>query len=183
MKTLLFTAGIAGLLGIGILMADIKTDYDHAADFAAYKTYSWIKADAGDSLWSDRIRRAVDQQLSAKGMTMVQAGGDMGVTAMGRTTERQTYTTFYDGLGGGWFWRGFGGETMATTSVQETPVGTLNVDLFDSRTKKLIWRGTSTKTLSEHPDKNTRKLDDAVADMFKKYPPRGETSSSSQSSR
>jgi len=173
MKTFFFSAIVASL-GIGFLLADVHTDYDHSADFRSFRTYSWIKVDAGNSLWTERIRQAVDQQMMAKGLTQQQSGGDIAVAAMGRTTERQTYNTFYDGLGGGWFWRGFDPEGMATTSVQETPVGTLSVDMFNPTTKKLIWRATSTKTLSENSDKNTKKLDDAVADMFKKFPPKGE---------
>ena len=44
------------------------------------------------------------------------------------------------GFGGGWFWRGFG-DGMAVTDVENIPIGTLVVDIFDSPTKKLIWRG------------------------------------------
>jgi Protein of unknown function (DUF3300) len=33
----------------------VTTDYDHSANFSQYKTYSWIKVQAGDSLWADRI--------------------------------------------------------------------------------------------------------------------------------
>lgn len=175
MKTFLFTSGMVALLGFGVLMADVKTDYDHAADFRSYRTYSWIKVDAGNSLWSDRIRQAVDRQLAARGLARQASGGDMAVAAIGRTTEQQSYTTFYDGIGGGWFWRGFGGDGFATTSVQETPIGTVAVDLFDSKSKKLIWRGTSDKTLSKDAEKNTKKLDDAIADMFRRFPPRGES--------
>jgi len=175
MKYFLFSIASVAILGIGILTASVKTDYSHAADFQTYKTFSWIKVDAGDSLWTGRIKRAVEQQLSAKGLTMQPEGGDLGVAAMGRTKEEQNYTTFYDGIGGGWFWRGFGGDTMATTSVQETPVGTLSIDLFDGKTKKLVWRGTSTETLTKNADKNTKKLDDAVRDMFKKFPSRSES--------
>jgi len=176
MKTFLFTTGAIAVLGFGILMAEVKTDYDHSADFAAYHTFSWLKADASNPLWTDRIKRAVGQQLSAKGWTEQPSGGDVSVAAMGRTRQEQTYNTFYDGLGGGWGWRRFGGMGMgeATTTVEDTPVGSLNVDLFDSRTKKLIWRGTSTQTLSGKPEKNTEKLDKAVADMFRKFPPKGE---------
>jgi hypothetical protein len=175
MKTFFIASGIVGVLGLTALLADIKTDYDHAADFKNFRTYSWIKVDAGDSLWSDRIRQAVDRQMSAKGLTRRESGGDLAVAAIGRTREEQTYTTFYDGLGGGWFWRGFGGQGMATTSVQETPVGTLTVDMFNGATRKLVWRGTSSKTLSKDAEKNTKKLDDAVADMFKRFPPKGES--------
>jgi hypothetical protein len=176
MKTFLFTTGAIAVLGFGILMAEVKTDYDHSADFAAYHTFSWLKVDASNPLWTDRIKQAVGQQLSAKGWTEQPSGGDVSVAAMGRTRQEQTYNTFYDGLGGGWGWRRFGGMGMgeATTTVEDTPVGSLNVDLFDSRTKKLIWRGTASQTLSSKPEKNTEKLDKAVADMFKKFPPKGE---------
>jgi hypothetical protein len=177
MKKGLLTAGALAIVGIGMLMADVKTDYDHKADFGSYKTYSWLKVDAGDSLWADRIKSAVDEQLSAKGWTNQASGGSVGITGMGRVTEEQTYTTFYDGLGGGWGWRRFGGIGMetATTNVEETPVGTLTIDMFDASTKKLIWRGTATATLSSKPDKNDKKLEKGVADMFKKFPPKGES--------
>ncbi len=176
MKTFLYTTGAVALFGLSVLMAEVKTDYDHHADFGAYKTYSWLKVDASNSLWSDRIREAVDRQIAAKGWTLAPSGGDVSVAAIGRTREEQTYNTFYNGLGGGWGWRRFGGGLGETeTTVQETPVGTLTVDMFDSQTKKLIWRGTATDTLSNKPEKNTKKLDNSIADMFKKFPPKGES--------
>jgi len=46
------------------------------------------------------------------------------------------------------------------------------VDLFDSHTKQLIWRGVATETLSEKPDKDTKKLNKAVEKLFKDFPPR-----------
>jgi hypothetical protein len=97
----------------------------------------------------------------------VESGGDVAVTGFGSTKEQPTLNTFYDGLGG-WRWGGFG-ET--TTTVSNTPVGTLVVDMFDARTKHLIWRGMSTEALSGKPEKNENKLEDAVKDMFKKFPP------------
>ena len=175
MKPILFTTAGVALLGFGLLTAAVKTDYDHGADFAHYKTYSWLRVDAADSLWTDRIKQAVDQQLSEKNLTRVDAGGDISITAMGRVRQQQTYETFYNGLGGGWRWRGFGGLGETSTAVEETPVGSLAVDMFDASTKKLVWRGTATDTLSNKPDKDTKKLDNEVANMFKKFPPKGES--------
>ncbi len=154
-------------------MADVKTDYDHHADFGRYHTYSWIKVDAQDSLWADRIKQDIDGQLQAKGWTLSPSGGDVDVAAYGSTKNQRSTETFYDGLGGGWGWRGWGmgGEGIATTTVQNTPVGTLNVDLFDGQTKKLIWRGSASDTLSSKAEKNDKKLESAVTDMFKKFPP------------
>ena len=158
------------LLGALIALAkEVVTDYDHAADFAQYHTYSWIHVKASDPLWADRITRAVDAQLVAKGWSKVDVGGDAGVTAFGASRQQPTLTTFYDSFGGGWFWRGFGG--IATTTVEETPVGTLVVDIFDEHNMKLIWRGVARDALSGKPDKDEKKLEKIVADMFKHFPP------------
>jgi hypothetical protein len=55
---------------------------------------------------------------------------------------------------------------MATTTVENTPVGTLHVDIFDGQTKKVIWHGTSTDTLSGKPEKNEEKLTKEVAETI-----------------
>lgn len=160
------------LIGVcALLMAEVKTDYDRSANFGRYHTYTLAKVQAGNELWQDRISRAVDNTLQARGWQKVPSGGDATVTAFGATKNEQTLQTFYDGFGGGWFWRGFGPET-ATTTVENTPVGTLTVDIFDTRSKHLIFRGTSSNTLSGDPEKNEKKLDNSVMDMFKHFPPK-----------
>ncbi len=63
------------------------------------------------------------------------------------------------------------GMGEATTTTEETPVGTLVVDIFDSQSKKLIFRAVDTKTLTGNPEKNADKLAKSVEDMFKKFPP------------
>ena len=58
-------------------------------------------ARGGEGLWADRISKDVDQQLASKGLAMQPSGGDVRVSALGRVAERQSYTTFHDGIGGG----------------------------------------------------------------------------------
>jgi Domain of unknown function (DUF4136) len=157
--------GAAALL----IAADVKTDYSHSADFGNYHTYSWLKVNAGDPLWVDRIQRAVDMELTAKGWSKVESGGDAAVSAFGATHNQQSLQTFYDGFGGGWRWGGFG--DVATTTTVNTPVGTLVVDIFDGKNKQLIWRGSSEGTLSDKPSKNEKKLESSVQSMFKHFPP------------
>lgn len=159
----------APLLIAAAAWASISTDYDHNANFANYKTYSWGKVQANNSLWDDRIKSAVDTQLAAKGLTQVPSGGDVVVNAMGKTHAEQTLNTFYDGFGGGWRWGGFGD---ATTTTDTYKVGTLVVDMFDASGKNLIWRASSSDTLSSNPDKNTKKLDSNVHKMFQHFPPK-----------
>src|ERR1700752_2297367 len=127
----------------------VKTDYDRSANFGQYKTYSWEHVKTKDPLDIDRIKSAVNAALAAKGWTQVDSGGDVSVVAMEITKNQQTLNTFYDGFGGGWRWGGFGD---ATTTTETYKVGTLVVDLFDAKAKNLIWRGSSSDTLSNNAD-------------------------------
>ena len=114
---------------------------------------------------------AVNAALTEKGLTPVESGGDIAIVAMEMTKNQQTLNTFYDGFGGGWGWRRFGGGFGdATTTTENYKVGTLVVDLFDANTKKLIWRGSSSDTLSDKSDKNIKELDKDVK-MFDHFPP------------
>jgi Domain of unknown function (DUF4136) len=166
MKHLFFWA----FLGLSFVFASVSTDYDHSVDFGRYKTYSWLRVEAGDSLWADRIMNDVDRQLAAKGWTRVPSGGDAVLAAFSSTQIQPTLRTFYDGFGGGWGWQGFA-DGIAITTVENTPIGTLVVDIFDSRTKKLIWRGTDAEALSHKPEKNEKKLEKEVEKIFKHFPP------------
>jgi hypothetical protein len=157
----------AGKLSAG----QVKTDYDHNADFGQYKTYSWEQVKTQDPLDVDRIKSSVNAALAAKGWTQVDSGGDVSVMAIEITRNHQTLNTYYDGFGGGWGWRGFGGMGEATTTTETYKVGTLVVDLFNAKTKELVWRGTSSDTLSNNSNKNIKNLDKGVEKMFKKFPP------------
>jgi Domain of unknown function (DUF4136) len=151
----------------------VKTDYDRNANFAQYKTYTWEQVKTKDQLDVDRIKSAVNATLTAKGWTQVASGGDVSIIALEITQNQQTLNTFYDGLGGGWGWRRFGGGGFgdATTTTETYQVGTLVVDLFDTKTKQLVWRGSSSDTLSTNSNKNIKNLDKGVEKMFKKFPP------------
>jgi hypothetical protein len=171
LRTIFACAGIALLCATATLAQEVKTDYDRSSNFAQYKTYSREKVHTQDPLWVDRIKQAVDAALTAKGLTPVESGGDLAVVAIETTQNQNTLNTFYDGFGGGWRWRGMGGTGDATTTVETYKVGTLVVDLFDAHSKKLIWRGSSSDTLSDKSDKNIKNLDKGVQKMFDHFPP------------
>jgi hypothetical protein len=54
------------LSSISVFAVDVKTDYDHKANFTQYKTYSWAKVETANPLWDERVKDAVDKALSAK---------------------------------------------------------------------------------------------------------------------
>lgn len=174
-----FISKIAASIGLTLALAaasfaqHVKTDYDRNANFAQYKTYSWEQVKTKDPLDVDRITNAVNAALATKGWTQVDSGGDVCIMAMEITHNQQTLNTFYDGFAGGWGWRRFagGGFGEATTTTETYKVGTVVVDLFDANTKQLIWRGSSSDTLSNNSDKNIKNLDKGVEKMFKNFPP------------
>jgi len=151
----------------------VETDFDHQANFSQYKTYSWQEIKPANSLWDARIQNAVDAQLAAKGWTKVDSGGDVAVVAMKSSKTQRTLQTFYNGFGGGWGWRRFGGGGFgdSTTTEQDYKVGTLVIDLYDAKTKQLIWRGSAQDTLSDKATQNEKNLNKGVAKMFKAFPP------------
>lgn len=164
-----FAAFLAVLLASAVALAqDVKTDYDHHANFSQYHTYSFAKVQTTDPLWQSRIEDAIDHALQAKGWQRVDNGADVAITAVGSAHDQREYQTFYDGLGG-WRWGGFG-ET--TTQAVNYPVGSLVVDLYDASNHQLIWRGVSSDTLTTNPQKNEKKLDKTVDKMFDHFPPK-----------
>ena len=171
---------LGSAVSVVCLFAKVATDYDHKANFGNYHTYSWVGVNVQEPLWKDRIESAVDAQLTGKGWQKVASGGDATVSAVGSTHNQQTLDTFYDGpggFGGGWGHRGWwggagmGGTGMVTMNVENTPVGTLHVDIFDGHSKNVIWHATMSDTLSSKPEKNEDKMQKAVEDAFKKFPP------------
>jgi hypothetical protein len=158
---------------------EIKTDYDRSADFARYKTFCWQKVETTNPLWIDRIKAAVNSALTAKGWTRTEPNSGCGVALVAIEIKRDhdTVNTFYDSFGGGgwggWGWRGFGadgfGESTSTTDTYQT--GTLIVDLFDAKSKNLVWRGSATDTLSDKSDKNIKTLNSSVHKLFERFPP------------
>lgn len=81
-----------------------------------------------------------------------QNDADVALSALVMTQDQHELNTFYNGMGGGWGYRGFGGMgTATTTSTYKT--GTFVLDMFDAKSKQLVWRGVGTDTVAGNPDK------------------------------
>jgi len=169
-NTVVSTLFSVSMLG-SVFAQQVKTDFDHQANFSQYKTYSWQEIKPANSLWDARIKNVVDAQLAAKGWIQVDSGGDVAIVAISTSHTERTLQTFYDGMGGGWRWRGFGGMGEATTTEQDYKEGTLLIDMYDAKTKQLVWRGSAEDTVSNKEENNEKNLNKGVAKMFKKFPP------------
>jgi hypothetical protein len=163
------------LLGAAAFAQDVKTDYDKDANFAGLKTFAVkVGTSWNNPLSEKRVVGEIEQTLTEKGWTKADsAKADALVVIHGATEKEKTLNTFYSGGYGGYGWRGWGGGGMgsATTTTSEYLVGTLVVDIFDAKSKQLVFRGTATDELSDKPEKNQKKLAKASDKMFKDFPP------------
>lgn len=172
---------VAGLLFIWSMSAsaqDIRYNFLQGTDFSKYKTYKWVQVPGvqyPNGIVDDQIKRAIDTQLSQKGLTKSEENPDLYVTyqvAINQEKEWNAYST--GGSMWGWGgWGGWGGMQTTTTTSRTINIGTLNCDLYDTQTKKQIWRGEASKTLGsgKDPQKVEKNLNKAMAKLFKKYPP------------
>lgn len=145
----------------------VSTDFDPKVSFATYKTFAWTTGDAAPNpLNETRIHDGVEAKLSAAGLKPATANPDLIVSTHASGQEKkELYST---GYGGPYRW----GGGMGTTTVQTYVVGMLVVDLYDAKTKQLVWRGTATDTMSDKPEKNVEKINKSIEKMFKAYPPK-----------
>ncbi len=181
------------LLGLLLSLAACETtqldrDFDSSRDFAAYRSWSWsqpafeyrpddprIKSD----LTEQRIREAVAQQLDQRGLRPAQgnARGDVTVRAYLIVDDRQDQitTNYGGGYWGGYWGEYWGGPAMAETRTVNYKVATLQVDLFDGKDGKLVWRGSGEqimRTSPPSPAEREQAIRETVQKVMSQYPPR-----------
>ena len=180
-RTALASAAVtAALSAMPTLHAQsVSTDYDHHAQFENYHTFSFAKVQTDNPLYQQRIREDITADLQSHGLQLVPSGGDLAITAIGGVHDKQQYNSFYSGLGPGFGYRGWGGwgggwggDGVTNTTVEEVPVGTLVVDLYDTNTHNLVFRGRATEDLHKNEEKNIALVQKSVDKMFDKFPPK-----------
>ncbi|PWB29775.1 DUF4136 domain-containing protein [Pseudomonas sp. SDI] len=161
---------------------NVTQDFDASRDFAAYRSWVWqepalqyrpddprIKSD----LTEQRIRQSIADQLDQRGLRPAQAGsrGDLKVQAYLIVENRQQQiTTNYGGAWGG-YW---GGPVYNETRSVDYKVATLQVDLFDGRDGKLVWRGSAEQIMNNYPPSPSERasaIQNTVTQLMANYPP------------
>jgi hypothetical protein len=168
-----------GLLGVAMAGASlvaqtVTIDYDHTVNFAKFKTYTWDKVHASDPDVESRITLALNRDMTGRYMSEVSKNGDVTITAVDATKDKQEFTDFYGALPDLTWQRTWGsaGFLDSQATLQDIPVNTLVIDMYDTKTHKLLWRGTVTEPQAKSEDKNDRTIDKAVTELISKYPPK-----------
>jgi hypothetical protein len=175
-------AGLFALVLVPALALAQKTtyDFDKSANFAGYKTYATKDGTkVGQQLIDDRIEKAIEGAMAAKGFTKSDANPDVFVVYHVAFDKQKDISTFSSGYGGGygpygWGWGGGWGGGTTSTQVRDILIGTLVVDIADAKTKQMVWRGMGVKEVdtTAKPDKRDKSITNAVNKIFKNYPPK-----------
>ena len=160
------------MLGTVAIAQTVSYDFDRSADFSKFKSYTWVRGtNLSDALNHNRIMRAVDAQLVARGFSKVEtpANADVLVAYHASFDKNLQINGFSSGFGG---YR-FGAMRTGTATAEEITVGTLAVDIVDATTKTIVWRGTATKEIDvkASPEKRDKNINRAAEKIFKNYPP------------
>ncbi|WP_120996798.1 DUF4136 domain-containing protein [Stutzerimonas urumqiensis] len=179
------------LIGLAVLLAACQTtqverDFDPSRDFSSYRQWSWrepaVRYQPDDprlksDLTEQRIRDAVSQQLDQRGLRPAPAGseGDLEVQTWMIVDDReQQVTTHYNSMIGPWYGY-WGGPGIVESRTLDYQVGTLQIDLYDSRDGKLVWRGSTSRILpADRPGPRARAeaINQTVAEVLSQYPPK-----------
>jgi len=158
-------------------LAGVTSDHDDEVDFSKYKTFAWkAGTEAPNPITEKRIHRAVEAELTAKGLTLA-ADGAPDVYVYSHTSASMSSSIDFAvfGYGGYSNWDGWSYWGPVPTSVHSSDVyhGMLVVDLVDAGKNKLVWRAVANEKLFElDMDKIAKKVNGAIKKMFRDYPPK-----------
>ena len=174
----------------------LRSDYDTEVDFSQYKTYNFFeKAGPRDSeyrsFFSDYMTTAISREMEARGYVKSE-DPDLLVNFNGMLQEKTRVTTTPAPMMGGagsmmggnvWGWDSYYGYRdgfydpwldygyATETHISQYTEGTFNIDLVDSKRKKLVWEVVGVSNISK---RDLAELEETVNRgvplYFEKYP-------------
>lgn len=153
----------------------VQYDYDTKADFANLHTYDWLPVPekAGiDTLNEGRVKRAVNNQLEAKGLEMTSSNPDFLIAMhLGKEQKVNVQDWGYAYASRARYRGGYG--KPAGVDVQQYTEGTLILDFIEPKSKHFVWRGTAKTPIDSAttPEKREKLITAAVQKIFQKFPP------------
>jgi hypothetical protein len=185
MKTLINIAIFSLFILAGCSTMSVQTDYETTYDFSTLKTYAWLDSKEpskdiriNNSLIINRVVNAVDSSLQSRGYTLVDKDeADFYVNWFGGLENKmrvETINTYYGDMGYGYRDWGYRSRWPGSrTYTYEYQQGTLIIDIADSKSKQLIWRGTGKEYFEEKetPEQITADIKQAVDTILNQFPP------------
>lgn len=172
MKVLKFIPVALLLLASSCVTVRVTTDYDKNVDFEPYTTYAFYKPGIDKAKISDldkkRILRAIDAELSIKGMTKSESPQ---LLISFFTKEKERIDVYQRAFGYGWGWHPWYGGYYQN-DVSSTTEGSLYIDFLDANSNELIWQGLGTAQLiTENMERKEERIREIVHEILMEYPP------------
>jgi hypothetical protein len=153
----------------------VYNDFDPDYNLWSYKTFDWgqkIDIETGrdplhyNELNDKRIKSAVRSQLSSRGFSLADANPDLVLHYHIIVKDKSVLATEPYGYNYSSYW------TRMETNIYSYREGTLILDLMDSKTSNLIWRGWAVSPLNGpyKPEEIENLINTAVAKIFTKFP-------------
>jgi len=174
----LIAVAACGVAVTGCTTMNVSSHVRSGIDFAQYRTYDWGPADAlptGDPrldknpFFQDHVLGAVEKQLAARGYQRSDSGTpDLLIHYHASITERIDINRADTE-------RGYCYEDDCRAGVLDYEAGTIVLDIVDTRTNKVIWRGWAQDSLEgvlENQDKMAQQINEAVTRMLSRLPPK-----------
>jgi hypothetical protein len=166
---------------------NVSSYVEHVLDVSRYRTYDWGPADAlptGDprldrnSFFRDHMEGAVEKQLAARGMERSAPGKADLLIHYHASIDRRLNVNAADRQ------YGYCSADDCPAYVSEYEEGTLVLDVVDTRTNRVVWRGWAqdhVEPMLNNPDTMERKINEGVTRMMERFPVARRPSSSSSS--
>lgn len=174
----ILTTALFGVVfaGAPMLAQTVTINYDHSVNFLKFKTYTWAGVHATDPNVESRLTIALNRDMASRYMTQGGKNSDVTVTAVQATGNTKEYTDFYAGLDNLVWQQVAGGSGFLSTlaTLQDVPLNTLIIDMYNTKTHALIWRGavTNSAPVTGSEDKKANAIDKEVGMLIGKYPPK-----------
>jgi len=163
----------------------VSEDYDPSVSFGKYDSFAIGDKDPDrdvdprydNELINTRFNRTITSVLQDKGFTYTGSDSESDFTVSFDYSVRPKMDLYninrQVGFSYGSYNRYGGIGAKTCTDISEFDQGVLFVDIKDSRTEKLIWRGTATDIVSIHatPEKISDQVEELVNAVLDDFPP------------
>lgn len=153
-------------------------DYNEETDFTNYNSYSKIiwnidNDSIVNSITKEKVINAIRQELDTRAIKENKLNSDISISINFIRKDKigtSSYTN-YGGYYGYGYYRPMGYTTTNYYNYTYTE-GSIVIDIFDEKTKKLIWQGTAKQDFNSNvnPNLTTEKINYIIQKIFAKYP-------------
>ena len=184
--TLILTASMAQAVSLNpitfisnlIHPVHVTAEYDHSAQWQA-RTYSWGKVQIADPSYDAPVKAQIDTSLIKRGWKPVPTGGSVTIFALGNIHAIKEVESFYkqsnSGFNPTWGVQGLGPDWKptygeATVNAMGTAESDYIVDIFDTNSKKLIFRAVTPQDISGKREDNIEQIRRSLSKLVKQLP-------------